>query len=135
MKSEQIIINDKPYPRPSAAFASLARRLLWNKNEIFENKLCSTTEALKEARAGMIWDFRMDAIAKGSILGLGAGGLMFSGIGPVAVFGGLAMAALGCWSVRGSLNHASMVDTACTYYNQMSPGQFTQYLNSARQPN
>lgn len=119
---------------PTPAFAALARRLLQSKREIMETQECRSENAMDEARFGLVWHFRLDAIAKGSILGIGAGGLLLSSLGPAAVFGGLALAALGIKVARDAIECAHMVDQAYDLYNRMAPAEFTRYLNSATAP-
>lgn len=122
----------KPLPPPTLAFAALARKLLHEKRNIMEAQDCRAENALEEARFALVWHFRLDAIAKGSILGIGAGGLLLSGMGPLAIFTGLAAAGFGFKVAREAINNAHMIDRAYKLYNEMSPAQFTQYINSAK---
>jgi len=133
-------LEPKPLTPPTLAFAALARRLLQEKRNIMEAQDCRAENALEEARFGLVWHFRLDAVAKGSILGIGAGGLLMLGaVGLTSVFAGLAAtglglaaAGLGLKMTRDAINNASMVDRAYKLYNEMSPAQFTQYINSAK---
>lgn len=118
-------------PPPTRRFAALARRLLSEKRTVMDDRNCRPEEALETARAGMVWEFRLDAIAKGSILGLGAGGLLFSGLGLVAVFAGAACAVLGVKAAQASIERAQEVDRAYRLYRDMTPAAFNQYLKTA----
>lgn len=123
----------KVYPTPSLQFALLARQLLHQKQNIMEYKECRPEVALEEARTALIWHHRLDAIAKGSIMGLGAGGLLFSGWGLAALFTGAAFATIGVKVTRQAIERAQMVDDAYNIYKEMSPAEFTQYLRRAPQ--
>jgi len=116
---------------PTARFAALARNLLQEKRRVMDYEECRPEEALEQARTSLVWHHRLDAIAKGSILGIGAGGLIFSGMGVAAVFAGVACAAFGIKVARDAINCAQDVDRAYALYRNMTPAAFNQYLSSA----